>query len=150
MSAASIYTRQPELASERKQIAREHSPPYSIARIWPPPPAAAAAAATTTTMGLEMESMAASIGVSVPVLRFLLCFVATIPTGLLWRAVPGATGRNLYAGFTGAALSYVCFGAASNLLFVVPMALGYLAMLLCRRRAGLITFLGAFGFLIAW
>ncbi|XP_062222458.1 lysophospholipid acyltransferase 1-like [Phragmites australis] len=100
-------------------------------------------------MGLEMESMAASIGVSVPVLRFLLCFVATIPTGLLWRAVPGATGRNLYAGFTGAALSYVCFGAASNLLFVVPMALGYLAMLLFRRRAGLITFLGAFGFLIA-
>jgi lysophospholipid acyltransferase len=101
-------------------------------------------------MGLEMEAMAASIGVSVPVLRFLLCFAATIPTGLLWRAVPGAPGRHLYAGLTGAALSYISFGATSNLLFVVPMTLGYLAMLLFRRHAGLITFLGAFGFLIAW
>ncbi|CAD6249964.1 unnamed protein product [Miscanthus lutarioriparius] len=101
-------------------------------------------------MGLEMEAMAASIGVSVPVLRFLLCFAATIPTGLLWRAVPGATGRHLYAGLTGATLSYLSFGATSNLLFVVPMTLGYLAMLLFRRHAGLITFLGAFGFLIAW
>jgi lysophospholipid acyltransferase len=101
-------------------------------------------------MELEMEDMAASIGVSVPVLRFLLCFAATIPTGLLWRAVPGATGRHLYAGITGAALSCVSFGATSNLLFVVPMTFGYLAMALCRRHAGLITFLGAFGFLIAW
>jgi len=101
-------------------------------------------------MGLEMEAMAASIGVSVPVLRFLLCFAATIPTGLLWCAVPGATGRHLYAGLTGATLSYLSFGATSNLLFVVPMTLGYLAMLLFRRHAGLITFLGAFGFLIAW
>ncbi|KAM3225953.1 hypothetical protein ACQJBY_055074 [Aegilops geniculata] len=100
-------------------------------------------------MGLEMEPMAAAIGVSVPVLRFLLCFAATIPTGLLWRAVPSATGRHLYAGLSGAALSYLSFGATSNLLFVGPMALGYLAMLLCRRRAGLVTFLGAFGFLIA-
>lgn len=101
-------------------------------------------------MGLEMEAMAGSIGVSVPVLRFLLCFAATIPTGLLWRAVPGAMGRHLYAGLTGATLSYLSFGATSNLLFVVPMTLGYLAMLLFRRHAGLITFLGAFGFLIAW
>ncbi|KAM0900789.1 hypothetical protein ACQ4PT_020408 [Festuca glaucescens] len=100
-------------------------------------------------MGLEMEPMAAAIGVSVPVLRFLLCFAATIPTGLLWRVVPSATGRHLYAGLSGAALSYLSFGATSNLLFVGPMAFGYLAMLLCRRRAGLVTFLGAFGFLIA-
>ncbi|KAG8071846.1 hypothetical protein GUJ93_ZPchr0006g46281 [Zizania palustris] len=99
-------------------------------------------------MGLEMEGMAAAIGVSVPVLRFLLCFAATIPTGFLWRGVPGAAGRHLYAGLTGAALSYLSFGATSNLLFVVPMAFGYLAMLICRRLAGLVTFLGAFGFLI--
>jgi lysophospholipid acyltransferase len=99
---------------------------------------------------LEMEPMAAAIGVSVPVLRFLLCFAATIPTGLLWRAVPSAAGRHLYAGLSGAALSYLSFGDTSNLLFVGPMAFGYLAMLLCRRRAGLVTFLGAFGFLIAW
>jgi len=123
---------------------------YRPHRIWPPRRSAAAAAAAAAAMGLEMEEMAASIGVSVPVLRFLLCFAATIPTGLLWRAVPGATGRHLYAGLTGAALSYLSFGATSNLLFVAPMALGYLAMLLFRRHAGLITFLGAFGFLIAW
>ena len=122
---------------------------YRPHRIWPPRRSAAAAAAAAA-MGLEMEEMAASIGVSVPVLRFLLCFAATIPTGLLWRAVPGATGRHLYAGLTGAALSCLSFGATSNLLFVAPMALGYLAMLLFRRHAGLITFLGAFGFLIAW
>lgn len=148
-AAASIYTRRSErnrsshpTASKADQILLHI---LSRARIWPPRPSAAAAA-----MGLEMEAMAASIGVSVPVLRFLLCFAATIPTGLLWRAVPGATGRHLYAGLTGAALSYVSFGATSNLLFVVPMTLGYLAMLLFRRHAGLITFLGAFGFLIAW
>lgn len=131
-------------AVQSSQRSKSPSVFYRPHRIWPPRHPAAA------TMGLEMEAMAASIGVSVPVLRFLLCFAATIPTGLLWRAVPGATGRHLYAGLTGAALSYLSFGATSNLLFVVPMALGYLAMLLFRRHAGLITFLGAFGFLIAW
>ncbi|CAI0474054.1 unnamed protein product [Linum tenue] len=38
-------------------------------------------------MDLDMQSMAAAIGVSVPVLRFLLCFAATIPVSFFHRVV---------------------------------------------------------------
>nr|CAD1844537.1 unnamed protein product [Ananas comosus var. bracteatus] len=99
-------------------------------------------------MELEMETMAAAIGVSVPVLRFLLCFVATIPVSFAWRLVPGALGRHLYAGLAGAALSYLSFGFSSNLHFLIPMAMGYAAMLLFRRHCGIVTFFAGFGYLI--
>ncbi|KAL8064289.1 hypothetical protein ABFX02_01G080200 [Erythranthe guttata] len=97
----------------------------------------------------EMESMASAIGVSVAVLRFLLCFVATIPVGFLHRFVPGGpAARHLYAAATGAILSYLSFGFSSNLHFLVPMLLGYASMLLCRKHCGIITFFLAFGYLI--
>ncbi|XP_016441115.1 lysophospholipid acyltransferase 1-like [Nicotiana tabacum] len=100
-------------------------------------------------MGLpEMESMASAIGVSVPVLRFLLCFVATIPVSFLHRFVPSAVGRHLYAAVTGAVLSYLSFGFSSNLHFFGPMLLGYASMVLSRRFCGIITFFAAFGYLI--
>lgn len=101
-------------------------------------------------MGLpEMESMASAIGVSVPVLRFLLCFAATIPVSLFHRVVPGgATGRHVYAAVTGAGLSYLSFGFSSNLHFLVPMLLGYVSMLVNRAYCGTITFFLAFGYLI--
>lgn len=102
-------------------------------------------------MELEMETMALAIGVSVPVLRFLLCFVATIPVSFAWRLVPGgALGRHLYAGLSGAALSYLSFGFSSNLHFLIPMAMGYAAMLLFRHRCGIVTFFAGFGYLIGW
>ncbi|XP_031098791.1 lysophospholipid acyltransferase 1-like [Ipomoea triloba] len=97
----------------------------------------------------EMEFMASAIGISVPVLRFLLCFAATIPVSLIHRLVPGgATGRHIYAAATGAALSYLSFGFSSNLHFLVPMLLGYASMLINRPYCGAITFLLAFGYLI--
>ncbi|KAL1547586.1 Lysophosphatidylcholine acyltransferase 1 [Salvia divinorum] len=97
----------------------------------------------------EMDSLASAIGVSVPVLRFLLCFVVTIPVSFLHRFVPGGpTGRHFYAAATGAALSYLSFGFSSNLHFVVPMLLGYASMALCRKYCGIITFFLAFGYLI--
>ncbi|KAL8556930.1 hypothetical protein ACS0TY_004415 [Phlomoides rotata] len=97
----------------------------------------------------EMESMASAIGVSVAVLRFLLCFVATIPVSFFHRFVPGGpTARHLYAAATGALLSYLSFGFSSNLHFVVPMLLGYASMVLCRKYCGVITFFMAFGYLI--
>ncbi|RVW16242.1 hypothetical protein VitviT2T_002065 [Vitis vinifera] len=99
-------------------------------------------------MDFDMESMASAIGVSVPVLRFLLCFVATIPVSFLVRFIPGAFTRHVYSAFTGASLSYLSFGFSSNLHFLVPMLLGYAAMLLCRRRCGVITFFLGFGYLI--
>ncbi|KAG7015613.1 Lysophospholipid acyltransferase 1 [Cucurbita argyrosperma subsp. argyrosperma] len=99
-------------------------------------------------MGLEMESLAASIGVSVPVLRFLLCFVATIPVSFLWRLLPGPSTKHLYSALSGVLLSYLSFGFSSNLHFLVPMFLGYASMLLFRRHCGLITFLLGFGYLI--
>uniref|UniRef100_A0A1D1YMW2 Lysophospholipid acyltransferase n=1 Tax=Anthurium amnicola TaxID=1678845 RepID=A0A1D1YMW2_9ARAE len=100
-------------------------------------------------MGLEAEGMAAAIGVSVPVLRFLLCFAATIPVSFLWRLVPGGPlARHLYAGLSGAVLSYISFGVSSNLHFLIPMALGYASMLLFRRHCGIFTFFAGFGYLI--
>lgn len=100
-------------------------------------------------MALEMESMATAIGVSVPVLRFLLCFVATIPVSFAWRFMPGPAAKHLYAAASGAFLSYLSFGATSNLLFIFPMTFGYTSMLLFRRYAGIFTFFAGFSYLIA-
>lgn len=94
--------------------------------------------------------MAAAIGVSVPVLRFLFCFVATIPVSLAWRLVPGTLPRHLYAALSGAVLSYLSFGASSNLHFLIPMSVSYASMLFIRRYAGAITFFAGFGYLIGW
>ncbi|KAI4315367.1 hypothetical protein L6164_028183 [Bauhinia variegata] len=99
-------------------------------------------------MDLEMDSMAAAIGVSVPVLRFLLCFVATIPISFLRRLVPGRLPKHIYSAGTGALLSYLSFGFSSNLHFLVPMSLGYASMLLYRARCGISTFFLGFGYLI--
>uniref|UniRef100_A0A3Q7HKY7 Uncharacterized protein n=2 Tax=Solanum lycopersicum TaxID=4081 RepID=A0A3Q7HKY7_SOLLC len=96
----------------------------------------------------EMESMATAIGVSVPVLRFLLCFVATIPVSFFHRFVPSSTGRHLYAAVMGGVLSYLSFGFSSNLHFLVPMLLGYASMVIYRPYCGIITFFIAFGYLI--
>ncbi|KAJ8538656.1 hypothetical protein K7X08_029952 [Anisodus acutangulus] len=96
----------------------------------------------------EMETMATAIGVSVPVLRFLLCFVATIPVSFLHRFIPSTTGKHLYAAVMGAVLSYLSFGFTSNLHFIVPMILGYGSMVVSRSYCGVITFFIAFGYLI--
>lgn len=92
--------------------------------------------------------MASAIGVSVPVLRFLLCFVATIPVSFTHRFVPSLFGKHLYAALSGAFLSYLSFGFSSNLHFLVPMLLGYLSMVLFRPYCGILTFLSGFGYLI--
>ncbi|XP_042505390.1 lysophospholipid acyltransferase 1-like [Macadamia integrifolia] len=99
-------------------------------------------------MELEMELMASAIGVSVPVLRFLLCFVSTIPVSFLWRFVPGRIPKHIYAAASGALLSYISFGFSSILHFLVPILIGYSSMLLYRRKCGVITFLAGFGYLI--
>lgn len=102
------------------------------------------------SMELEMESMASAIGVSIPVLRFLLCFAATIPVSFFWRIVPGSMSKHLYAALSGVFLSCISFGFSSNLHFLIPMALGYFSMLLCRRYCGVVTFFAGFGYLIGW
>ncbi|PSS09786.1 Lysophospholipid acyltransferase [Actinidia chinensis var. chinensis] len=100
-------------------------------------------------MVAEMEHMAMAIGVSVPVLRFILCFVATLPVSLLCRVVPGgAPPKHLFAAASGAFLSYLSFGVSSNLHFLIPMLLGYASMALYRRRCGIITFFLGFAYLI--
>nr|XP_009412552.2 PREDICTED: uncharacterized protein LOC103994019 [Musa acuminata subsp. malaccensis] len=43
---------------------------------------------------------AAAIDIFIPILRFLLCFVVTIPAILSWRVVPVAVPRHLYAAFS--------------------------------------------------
>ncbi|KAF2313229.1 hypothetical protein GH714_009896 [Hevea brasiliensis] len=99
-------------------------------------------------MDLDMESMSAVIGVSIPVLRFLLCFVVTIPVSFIHRLVPGKLGKHLFAALSGAFLSYLSFGFYSNLHFLVPMLLGYASMLLFRPYCGILTFILGFGYLI--
>ncbi|KAJ6347505.1 hypothetical protein OIU76_004055 [Salix suchowensis] len=99
-------------------------------------------------MPFEMESMADAIGVSVPVLRFLLCFVVTIPVSFIHRFVPSSFGKHFYSAISGAFLSYLSFGFSSNLHFLVPMLLGYLSMVLFRPFCGILTFLFGFGYLI--
>lgn len=96
--------------------------------------------------GVGMESVAAIMGLSVPVLRFLMCFVATIPVS--WACRFMGRGRHLYSAFTGAFLSYLSFGFSSNLHFLVPISVGYGSMLFCRRHSGRVTFFLAFGYLI--
>ncbi|KAB2072186.1 hypothetical protein ES319_A07G000500v1 [Gossypium barbadense] len=56
--------------------------------------------------------------------------------------------KHLYSAFTGALLSYLSFGFSSNLHFLVPMLLGYVAMVLYRPKCWIITFFLGFGFLI--
>jgi lysophospholipid acyltransferase len=99
---------------------------------------------------LDMNSMAASIGVSVAVLRFLLCFVATIPISFLWRFIPSRLGKHIYSAASGAFLSYLSFGFSSNLHFLVPMTIGYASMAIYRPLSGFITFFLGFAYLIGW
>lgn len=100
-------------------------------------------------MEFDLGAMASVIGVSVPVLRFLLCFLATVPVSLFWRFIPGGPpAKNLYAALTGVILSYLSFGFSSNLHFLVPMSCGYASMVLYRQRCGLVTFVLAMGYLI--
>ncbi|KAH7445735.1 hypothetical protein KP509_01G022300 [Ceratopteris richardii] len=95
-----------------------------------------------------MEQLAAALGVSIPVFRFLVAFLATIPCSWLCRFIPGTRIRHLYSTLTGCFLSHYAFGWDANLHFAVPMLIGYSSMLFCRRYCGSITFIGAFAFLI--
>ncbi|CAN6884984.1 unnamed protein product [Brassica oleracea] len=99
-------------------------------------------------ISMDMDSMAASIGVSVAVLRFLLCFVATIPVSFFWRIVPSRLGKHIYAAASGVLLSYLSFGFSSNLHFLIPMTIGYASMAMYRPKCGIITFFLGFAYLI--
>ncbi|XP_026381696.1 lysophospholipid acyltransferase 1-like [Papaver somniferum] len=99
-------------------------------------------------MEVDLVTMASAIGVSVAVLRFLLCFVATIPVSFLHRFVPGTLPKHLYSAITGVILSYLSFGFSSNLHFLIPMLLGYTSMIVMRKYCGIITFFTGFGYLI--
>ncbi|KAK9143520.1 hypothetical protein Syun_012920 [Stephania yunnanensis] len=99
-------------------------------------------------MEVDMAAMASAIGVSVAVLRFLLCFAATIPVSFVWGLIPGTLAKHVYAAASGAILSYLSFGFSSNLHFLVPMLLSYASMALYRKRCGILTFCIGFGYLI--
>lgn len=99
-------------------------------------------------MAMDLEVIASVLGVSVPVTRFLLCFVGSIPVSALARFVPAGSARNLYAAVTGMVLSYYSFGWEANLFFILPIVVGYGSMILARWHCGLITFVVAFAFLL--
>ncbi|CAN1176499.1 hypothetical protein LINPERHAP2_LOCUS32579 [Linum perenne] len=96
-----------------------------------------------------MQSMAATIGVSIPVLRFLLYFAAMILVSLFHRVVPGAIPKHISAA-SGTILSYLTIGYPSKLQFLVPMLLGCAAMVISRAHCGIITFVVGFRYLIGW
>jgi hypothetical protein len=99
---------------------------------------------------MTMDEFAQVLGISVGVLRYLLCFLASIPCSWLWRYMPNATTRHLYAAVTGALLSYFSFGAISNVYFGMLMLVSYVSMLVSRRHCGSITFVLAFALLVTW
>lgn len=99
---------------------------------------------------MTMDEFAQVLGISVGVLRYLLCFLASIPCSWLWRYMPNATTRHLYAAVTGALLSYFSFGAVSNVYFGMLMLVSYVSMLVSRRHCGSITFVLAFALLVTW
>ena len=98
----------------------------------------------------SLEDVATVLGVSVPVARFLLCFVGSIPCSAIARFTPAGRVRNLYAAATGIVLSYYSFGSEANLFFIPPIVVGYGSMVLARPHCGAITFFVAFGFLLTW
>ena len=97
-----------------------------------------------------MSSMADALGLSVSVLTFLLCYVATIPISLFWRFIPRTFPKHIYSSLTGIVLCYLSFGVSSNLHFLISILIGYVSMLVYRPKCGLITFFAAFGYLIGW
>ncbi|CAM6081531.1 unnamed protein product [Calypogeia fissa] len=96
-----------------------------------------------------MEVVAEAIGVSIPVLQFLICFSLTVPCSALRRFIKGTTGRHAYSAVTGAVLSHYSFGSASNILFVVPILGSYASMVFYRKKSGFITAFIAFTYLIS-
>lgn len=99
---------------------------------------------------ITMKEAADAVGIGVPVLRFLLAFIASIPCSWLWRFAPSVQARHLFAAVSGAILSYWAFGAQSNIYFLLPIFASYTAMVLDRRHCGIITFIVAFGILVFW
>ncbi|KAK9836737.1 hypothetical protein WJX74_007100 [Apatococcus lobatus] len=90
---------------------------------------------------------AASIGQTVSVLRFMLCFFASVPISIIFKQVPTAKGRHLYAAVTGFALIYYPFGNGC-VHSLGPILITYLAMLVARPYCGMIAWLVDFSYLV--
>jgi lysophospholipid acyltransferase len=88
---------------------------------------------------ITMQDVAGSLGIGVPMLWFLVSFMASIPASWLWRFMPGVQVRNVYAAASGAVLSQCAFGASSNAYFMLPIVVTYAAMVLNRRKCGVIS-----------
>ena len=99
---------------------------------------------------LTSQDVLSFLGVSAAVGRFLIVYVASIPCCWLHRFIHSTTLRHIFSAVTGAFLSYLAFGVGANLHFAVTIMLGYSAMLLDRKRSGLITVVLAMTFLIGW
>ncbi|KAG0559304.1 hypothetical protein KC19_10G095200 [Ceratodon purpureus] len=95
-----------------------------------------------------MEGVSGALGIGIPVLWFLLSFLASIPASWLWRFMPNVQARHFYAFVSGAVLSHCAFGASSNLYFMLPILVSYATMVLNRRKCGVISAGFAFGYLI--
>lgn len=91
------------------------------------------------------------LGLSIPVVQFLVGFIATLPLCWGWRLLPKAspTARHWYAAITGALVSHYSLPPGSDVLLLAPIVMSYASMLLWRQRCGAVTFVLAFGFLLA-
>ncbi|XP_024540433.1 lysophospholipid acyltransferase 1-like [Selaginella moellendorffii] len=96
-----------------------------------------------------MSDVAVALGISVPVLRFLVFFFSTIPIGWLWRLMPNPTARHLYSAITGMLVSHLAFGPGANALFVFPLVVTYASMVIHRPSCGIVSFVLDFAFLIS-
>ncbi|GBG67101.1 hypothetical protein CBR_g78882 [Chara braunii] len=100
------------------------------------------------SIGKGMEAGAAALGVSEVVFRFLICFLASLPCSAGLRHVPGVVLRHAYAAIIGVVLVHFSFGLEGSVYVMSPVLFTYAVMRLTWKNAGLVTFAGAFGFLI--
>ncbi|CAI7840224.1 unnamed protein product, partial [Closterium sp. NIES-54] len=94
------------------------------------------------------EDFCASLGLSVGIGKFLVCYLISIPCCFLQRLLPAGTVRHIWATLSGLVLTYIAFGYESLGHCVVACVVAYGSMLVYRKKCGVITFFTTFIYLI--
>ncbi|GJP61509.1 hypothetical protein CLOP_g18663 [Closterium sp. NIES-67] len=94
------------------------------------------------------EDFCASLGLSVGIGKFLVCYLISIPCCFLQRLLPAGAVRHVWATLSGLVLTYIAFGYESLGHCVVACVVAYGSMLVYRRQCGVITFFTTFAYLI--
>ncbi|CAI5465325.1 unnamed protein product [Closterium sp. Yama58-4] len=94
------------------------------------------------------EDFCVSLGLSVGIGKFLVCYLISIPCCFIQRFLPAGTVRHIWATLSGLVLTYTAFGYESLGHCVVACVVAYGSMLVYRKKCGVITFFTTFIYLI--